>query len=1044
MFRQLKFIDGTSDKFWQIETSGDSHTVTFGKNGTNGQSKTKKFDSEETCLKDAEKLIAEKIKKGYSDNGLGEKVAANSSAKKATGEKADKEIIIAEYNEMVSKSDIRALVPFLEKYLKGNSELIKKEIKKAKRYWLTWTDLRNEAGAWGRRGSSWGMRGSDAQKKLINLSAVAAFSLSDTVTWTDIIQYINTPNDPDVMEVLNWAKPDWLAEYVAAQMKKNEWTFVDYEHIRALESRGLFSFHPEVYAKAISEYNDWRAGKNNGVMHRITYITTDPVAYERDVPLVFQYETGLQNNYISYNYQQPAENKLLWDAIFEKLLEDNKTDRGFLIRHMLEVQTKNWNNNLKSYFRKVLTKLNLTTEELIHHQESVFPLLHAEQSAIVNYALDILRPVLDHTDLQLEEFLNWVEPVFMRSDLKNGLKSLMIQFDKMSRTDTALCPRFSHLVADAFMVPDLQIQERAAKFLEKYGDKNDVSLREKLAMYAPQMMGDNRTMLKSFLEEAGDDVVDQLLKDALTAAEAYEYDPSASEKLTEEQKIHYPESWNDILFQVGNVIGNKEPIDMEMLMYTWLCKRDLFPADYKQQLEPYIKQLKSGYTESSVYNLFKNMFLNIHFRPGTVHGNKENYYERFRYMSIFNQMLVRFQELLNSAGSLPMLCTPTHAPCWVHPEALTERILAYEQAGAKIDPLDMSVAISRMHREQVEKAILLAEKIQQKQVKDILLFALGATDALSLKKSSWFQALLHNKEEVLWKGAWAMAARTHFPEGRFDAIDSSLQAIPFAREPFRPEFGMKPYYCEQWNYQSRKKEKVFGGNRLTINLPPFQNIPQTFIYATGLFDTGQENHYYYYTTSENDISFCCSLVPQNPESLGLLLTKMFYTSTEDSSKAAEGMLRFMLRDFVLFSPGMNIFLAATLFSKSKTTRALGGEVMIQAINDNRLPVTETGTLIGKLITEEYGPNNRVAEVLVSLKDLSYKHNDALLQLLDAMMTAVHLKDKLPTHFKKFMELYYDLAVKLNKVPATALSSRLDTFEKFGALKPIVTKLKKMK
>ncbi|HAE68811.1 MULTISPECIES: WGR domain-containing protein [Sphingobacterium] len=41
--------------------------VNYGRNGTAGQSKT--FDSEEARLKDAEKLIAEKTKKGYSENG---------------------------------------------------------------------------------------------------------------------------------------------------------------------------------------------------------------------------------------------------------------------------------------------------------------------------------------------------------------------------------------------------------------------------------------------------------------------------------------------------------------------------------------------------------------------------------------------------------------------------------------------------------------------------------------------------------------------------------------------------------------------------------------------------------------------------------------------------------------------------------------------------------------------------------------------------------------------------------------------------------------
>ena len=70
MFKHLKYIDGNSDKFWEIETSGASHTVTYGRNGTDGQSKTKSFDSEEACLKDAEKLINEKTKKGYSEDDI--------------------------------------------------------------------------------------------------------------------------------------------------------------------------------------------------------------------------------------------------------------------------------------------------------------------------------------------------------------------------------------------------------------------------------------------------------------------------------------------------------------------------------------------------------------------------------------------------------------------------------------------------------------------------------------------------------------------------------------------------------------------------------------------------------------------------------------------------------------------------------------------------------------------------------------------------------------------------------------------------------------
>ncbi|TGN01136.1 WGR domain-containing protein [Leptospira yasudae] len=68
MKHQLIFQDESSDKFWNIESSGNSFTVTYGKSGTAGQTQTKTFDSEETCLKEAEKLLKEKLKKGYREN----------------------------------------------------------------------------------------------------------------------------------------------------------------------------------------------------------------------------------------------------------------------------------------------------------------------------------------------------------------------------------------------------------------------------------------------------------------------------------------------------------------------------------------------------------------------------------------------------------------------------------------------------------------------------------------------------------------------------------------------------------------------------------------------------------------------------------------------------------------------------------------------------------------------------------------------------------------------------------------------------------------
>ncbi len=63
--RHFEFIGGSSQKFWEISITGSSFTVRFGRIGTAGQSQTKAFADEARALREAEKLVAEKVKKGY-------------------------------------------------------------------------------------------------------------------------------------------------------------------------------------------------------------------------------------------------------------------------------------------------------------------------------------------------------------------------------------------------------------------------------------------------------------------------------------------------------------------------------------------------------------------------------------------------------------------------------------------------------------------------------------------------------------------------------------------------------------------------------------------------------------------------------------------------------------------------------------------------------------------------------------------------------------------------------------------------------------------
>jgi predicted DNA-binding WGR domain protein len=65
--REFEFSDDKSNKFWAIELDGSSFTVNYGRIGTNGQTQTKDFASPEAAKKEYDKLVAEKVKKGYTE-----------------------------------------------------------------------------------------------------------------------------------------------------------------------------------------------------------------------------------------------------------------------------------------------------------------------------------------------------------------------------------------------------------------------------------------------------------------------------------------------------------------------------------------------------------------------------------------------------------------------------------------------------------------------------------------------------------------------------------------------------------------------------------------------------------------------------------------------------------------------------------------------------------------------------------------------------------------------------------------------------------------
>jgi DNA ligase-1 len=63
--RRFEYSEGSSNKFWEISAAGPEVTVRFGRIGTTGQVQSKSFPDTAAAVRHAEKLVQQKLGKGY-------------------------------------------------------------------------------------------------------------------------------------------------------------------------------------------------------------------------------------------------------------------------------------------------------------------------------------------------------------------------------------------------------------------------------------------------------------------------------------------------------------------------------------------------------------------------------------------------------------------------------------------------------------------------------------------------------------------------------------------------------------------------------------------------------------------------------------------------------------------------------------------------------------------------------------------------------------------------------------------------------------------
>jgi predicted DNA-binding WGR domain protein len=1030
MKKHLRYIDGNSDKFWQIEVAGLEYTVTYGKNGTSGVSQAKSFSTNEECLKMAEKIMAEKVKKGYSESG---DIAVASKPK--TAKSSNSEDVIQEYDSIVKSKKVDLLLPFLTEKSKGNIEALKKHIKKSKRYWMTYTDLTKDPGyvKKGKHDYGWGTRGDKIQSDIITLSAIAVFDKADINSWDEALNLLNEINEKSqVLEILLWAKPNWLETFILDKIKRQEWVSFSYHNLRKFEEQHLLQFNPELFALSLAENNEWHS--KIATKDFIILALNDKITYQRDIPELFNYETNLHNNFFRHKETDKYNDNSTWEAIYKSLIEEKKMDRAFFIENAIQIQTKEWNNNLKSFFRKRIEDFSFTADEFIVHQENIFSFLHNPYPPITTYGIELIKKIYDHPKFKTKSFLEWLEPVMMRSDCKAAIKAVLPVLEKLSKSNPKLNNTIASVIADVYVISDLALQERVTKIILKTANVKDKALKEKLSSYVTLMQGNIKSGLTAFLDQDALSADDTLL-------EEYKFEPQKEQLLTEE--VQLPKDWNAVVFQFGKFIGSEEVLDTEILMNIYISQRDLFPSDYTAQLQPYHKQLTRHYFESVYKELINSFLLQKIVNINSKFNSKINHYSKINTLISILPLLEKVQQKIDSKSVLPLLSFPSHKPYWVAPKVLLERIIAYQNTNEEIDSLDLAIAIARMPRENVEEAIPLLKKIEG-EYKQLLSFCLSVNEKIEFDSVSLFSKLLATMGKTTKESGnlslWAVAARTFYPDDTFPEFENTyLKEIPFVVAPFLPTVTFKEKWNEWVNYQTKIKERTPSWYELKFDLPVYSKIPNYLLYSLDIYK--RSDIWDYLVGSAGNTYYWHSLTPQNADALAITLLQN--CATADGSKPElKGFLDLVNRPKFRFSDITLLLYACCFFQEKKDIRLLASEVLINLIEKQAIDVSQFAQKAALLASEKYGVFLRLADGLIALKDVSPLHNNALLQLLNSFFENLDLKEKLPTNFKKIIENYVDVLTKTNQKPSEKAAAFFENWKDNASLKSLIKQILK--
>ena len=780
------------------------------------------------------------------------------------------------------------------------------------------------------------------------------------------------------------------------------------------EINGLsFGFQWYFYKKGWIPFEEERFVRNLLEINQLHYrsVTADaqflfqyPEAIEKILLQLYRIETKVldlskwesDDTLRKTNYLGSAKVTTYWDDVFELLVHYGYQIPRSFVGQLLESLLNQWKKPHLDWHCRLLKWLAPTQEELLAHQQTLFAVLGTGVGSVVKTVMEYIVSIANAPQFDFEGFRVQFPLAFtvekQPKALLQGVEILAKEFKKHPPTDVS----YREQLAVLFTQPDVKLQEAVAELLTTYF--NQEGLPEVIAPYRDYLKGKAQNLLATLSPSES-----SAPSDLSNRSASSENSQTAYAAHTPRTPLSFKEeSGERILFLIGDCIREKSAGTIDVFFDALVRLQDQIPADYAEQIKPYLKQLLARewfvgtmpllyhfldswsnqsatplvYDPDKEWKEIQKLYKEDKYtqadkldKPRVMHIAANQAQQTFPYL--FNK-IARTLQKLKEKDTLPFLSTPTHEPFYIEAEVLVDKLLQYEAQGKSPDLDDLIVACNRLLFWEVSAAA--KEKAQQLKgdYAPAIQYYLGLTDKIQLN-----EALLP---------LWTQITRLKHPDEEFKIFENTqAKNILSVVKPFYIRYGWEKrtytngevgeeftYHCNHYYKYKNKKSR-----------------PALYNY----YNANEGEH-----TSAQEAEYKLSLNPHYPDAILCAYIALWATMNEadqvrDMTLPLEAVLRYDLR--VRHSGWL--YIGACLLFEKRPSRDLAYEYVCQAIARGE-DLTHLKTYLANVLAWDYLPIPRFIEFLDRPNPPAVKAFGK--EVVELYLEEVKKQDKLPRNHKK--------------------------------------------